>query len=158
MGDELAAVCRGPADGAAECAGRVRRAVERLYLSGHFHEWGVLREALGTCCLPNWLERALPSVNPGGLVDKQGRKPTMLACLAIMAAGMYFAHTRPADRTVGLAVHHRHRHRRMLTSTNAADCGMHARERVAWSMAIYVIGYPLGGVIGDRRATGCCPL
>ncbi len=32
------------------------------------------------------------SILLGGLADKIGRKPSMLLCLVIMAAGMYMAH------------------------------------------------------------------
>lgn len=44
-------------------------------------EWGVPREALG-----------FGSVLLGGMADKAGRKPTMLACLVIMAIGMSCAY------------------------------------------------------------------
>ena len=38
------------------------------------------------------------SVLLGGMADKIGRKPTMLACLVVMAIGMYLAQRRPASR------------------------------------------------------------
>lgn len=49
-------------------------------------EWGVPREALGIMLSAELVGMGFGSVILGGLADKQGRKPTMLACLAIMAA------------------------------------------------------------------------
>ncbi len=112
-------------------------------------EWGVPREALGIMLSAELVGMGFGSVILGGLADKQGRKPTMLACLAIMAAGMYFAHTATGLTELsvwrfitGIGIGG------MLTSTNAVTAECTSVSARSLSMAIYVIGYPLGGVIG----------
>lgn len=112
-------------------------------------EWGVAREALGVMLSAELVGMGFGSVILGGMADTRGRKPTMLVCLAIMAVGMYFAHA--ADGLTELSVW------RfitglgiggMLTSTNAVTAECTSTSGRSLSMAIYVIGYPLGGVIG----------
>lgn len=112
-------------------------------------EWGVPREALGIMLSAELVGMGFGSVILGGLADKRGRKPTMLVCLAIMALGMYFAHdaTGLTDLSIwrfitGLGIGG------MLTSTNAVTAECTSLRGRSLSMAIYVIGYPLGGVIG----------
>lgn len=112
-------------------------------------EWGVAREALGVMLSAELVGMGFGSVILGGMADTRGRKPTMLTCLAIMAAGMYFAHA-ASDLTelsiwrfiTGLGIGG------MLTSTNAVTAECTSTSARSLSMAIYVIGYPLGGVIG----------
>lgn len=112
-------------------------------------EWGVAREALGVMLSAELVGMGFGSVILGGLADTRGRKPTMLICLAIMAVGMYFAHaaTGLTELSVwrfitGLGIGG------MLTSTNAVTAECTSVSARSLSMAIYVIGYPLGGVIG----------
>lgn len=112
-------------------------------------EWGVPREALGVMLSAELVGMGFGSVILGGLADKRGRKPTMLVCLAVMAVGMYMAHaaTGLTDLSIwrfitGLGIGG------MLTSTNAVTAESTSASARSLSMAIYVIGYPLGGVIG----------
>lgn len=116
-------------------------------------EWGVPREALGVVLSAELVGMGFGSVLLGGLADKRGRKPTMLACLVIMAIGMYCAHAASgvteltAWRFVtGLGIGG------MLTATNAVTAESTSKSGRSLSMAIYVIGYPLGGVIGGFAA------
>lgn len=116
-------------------------------------EWGVPREALGIVLSAELVGMGFGSVLLGGLADKRGRKPTMLICLVIMALGMYFAHAASgvteltAWRFVtGLGIGG------MLTATNAVTAESTSKSGRSLSMAIYVIGYPLGGVIGGFAA------
>lgn len=112
-------------------------------------EWGVPREALGVMLSAELVGMGFGSVILGGLADTRGRKPTMLVCLAVMAVGMYMAHaaTGLTDLSIwrfitGLGIGG------MLTSTNAVTAESTSQSARSLSMAIYVIGYPLGGVIG----------
>lgn len=116
-------------------------------------EWGVPREALGIVLSAELVGMGFGSVLLGGLADKRGRKPTMLACLVIMTLGMYSAHAAggvtelTAWRFVtGLGIGG------MLTATNAVTAESTSKAGRSLSMAIYVIGYPLGGVIGGFAA------
>jgi MFS family permease len=116
--------------------------------------WGVPREALGIMLSAELVGMGFGSVLLGGLADKRGRKPTMLACLVIMAVGMYLAHAAngvtelSAWRFItGIGIGG------MLTSTNAVTAESTSKAGRSIAMAIYVIGYPLGGVIGGFAAS-----
>ncbi len=117
-------------------------------------EWGIPRSELGIVLSAELIGMGFGSVLLGGLADKSGRKLTMLICLVIMALGMYMAH---AATTVlwltifrfftGLGIGG------MLASTNAVIAETTSRASRSLSMALYVIGYPLGGVIGGYAAS-----
>ena len=116
--------------------------------------WGVPREALGLMLSAELVGMGFGSVLLGGLADTRGRKPTMLACLVIMAIGMYFAHASSGVTELsvwrfitGLGIGG------MLTATNAVTAESTSKAGRNISMAIYVIGYPLGGVIGGFAAS-----
>jgi MFS family permease len=116
-------------------------------------EWGVPREALGIMLSAELVGMGFGSVLLGGLADKSGRKLTMLLCLAIMAVGMWFAHASNGvgELTIwrfitGLGIGG------MLTATNAVTAESTSKAGRSLAMAIYVIGYPLGGVIGGFAA------
>ncbi len=116
-------------------------------------EWGIPRSQLGIVLSAELVGMGFGSILLGSLADKIGRKPDMLLCLVIMAIGMYMAHDAHAvwPLTIwrfitGLGIGG------MLASTNAvtAECSSKASRSLA--MALYVIGYPLGGVIGGFAA------
>lgn len=116
-------------------------------------EWGVSREALGIVLSAELVGMGFGSVLLGGMADKAGRKPTMLTCLVVMAIGMYMAHAAggvtelTAWRFItGLGIGG------MLATTNAVTAESTSKAGRSLSMAIYVIGYPLGGVIGGFAA------
>jgi MFS family permease len=116
-------------------------------------EWGVSREALGIVLSAELVGMGFGSVLLGGFADKLGRKLTMLVCLVIMAIGMYMAHaaTGVSNLTIwrfitGIGIGG------MLTATNAVTAESTSKKGRSLSMAIYVIGYPLGGVIGGFAA------
>lgn len=116
-------------------------------------EWGVPREALGIVLSAELVGMGFGSILLGGLADKRGRKLTMLVCLVIMAVGMYCAHAAGGvtELTIwrfitGVGIGG------MLTATNAVTAESTSKAGRSLSMAIYVIGYPLGGVIGGFAA------
>src|SRR5260370_29335871 len=55
---------------------------------GIAREWGIAQTALGVVLSMELIGMALGSIFMGGLADKIGRRPTLLACLVVMAAGM----------------------------------------------------------------------
>lgn len=120
---------------------------------GISEEWGVPREALGIVLSAELVGMGFGSLLFGGMADKLGRKPTMLACLVVMAAGMWLAHAASGVTELtgwrfmtGLGIGG------MLAATNAVTAESTSKAGRSISMALYVIGYPLGGVIGGFAA------
>ncbi len=116
-------------------------------------EWGILRSALGVVLSAELVGMGFGSILLGGLADKIGRKPSMLLCLVIMAAGMYMAHAATSVSSLtafrlftGLGIGG------MLAATNAVIAETTSRASRSLAMSLYVIGYPLGGVIGGYAA------
>ena len=122
---------------------------------GISQEWGIDRAALGIVLSAELVGMGFGSVLLGGVADKFGRKYTMVACLALMAVGMYLAGTAQAVTPMvafrfltGIGIGG------MLAATNAvtAESTSNAGRRTA--IAAYVAGYPLGAVIGGFAASG----
>jgi len=118
-------------------------------------DWGIERGALGIMLSAELVGMGFGSVILGGLADKIGRKPTMLICLFVMAIGMYMAHNAASLTPItiwrfitGLGIGG------MLAATNAVVAETTSKQGRSISMALYVIGYPLGGVIGGFAAQG----
>jgi MFS family permease len=118
-------------------------------------EWGILRSALGVVLSAELVGMGFGSILLGSLADKIGRKPAMLLCLVIMAAGMYLAHAASSVSSLtafrfftGLGIGG------MLAATNAVVAETTSKASRSLAMALYVIGYPLGGVIGGFAAQG----
>jgi MFS family permease len=122
---------------------------------GITQEWGVSRDALGIVLSAELVGMGFGSVLLGGVADKIGRKPTILICLTVMAIGMYLAHaaTGVTPLTIwrlltGIGIGG------MLAATNAVTAECSSKRGRSISMALYVIGYPLGAVIGGFVAQG----
>ncbi len=120
---------------------------------GISNEWGIPRSELGIVLSAELIGMGFGSVILGGFADKVGRKLAMLLCLVIMAIGMYMAHDANAvwPLTVwrfitGLGIGG------MLAATNAVTAETSSKEGRSLAMALYVIGYPVGGVIGGFAA------
>lgn len=116
-------------------------------------EWGIPRSELGVMLSAELVGMGFGSVLLGGLADKIGRKPSMLICLVIMAIGMYMAHAANAVMELsiwrfitGLGIGG------MLAATNAVTAEMSSKSSRSLAMALYVIGYPVGGVVGGFAA------
>ncbi len=111
--------------------------------------WGIEGTALGVVFSAELWGMGIGSMLLGGLADKWGRKPTMLVCLAVMAVGMYMAHAAGGVTELitwrvitGLGIGG------MLAATNAVTAESSSKASRSIAMALYVIGYPLGAVIG----------
>lgn len=116
-------------------------------------EWGIPRSELGIVLSAELIGMGFGSILLGGMADKAGRKSTMLLCLVIMALGMYLAHSAASVMSLtiyrlftGLGIGG------MLASTNAVVAETTNKASRSYAMALYVIGYPIGGVIGGFAA------
>ena len=56
-------------------------------------EWGIARTALGFVLSMEIIGMAIGSMMLGNVADRVGRRPTILVCLGVMAAGMFLATT-----------------------------------------------------------------
>jgi len=117
-------------------------------------DWGIDRAALGVVLSAELVGMGFGSVLLGGVADKLGRKNTMLACLVLMAIGMYLASTAGAVMPMvafrfltGIGIGG------MLAATNAVTAESTSTAGRRTAIAAYVAGYPLGAVIGGIAAS-----
>jgi len=117
-------------------------------------EWGIDRGALGVVLSMELVGMAIGSVFIGGVADKIGRRPTMLGCLVVMAAGMVLVTTSNDLVTLsiwrvitGLGIGG------MLAAINAVAAEFSNAHRRNLSVSLMSIGYPLGAVFGGMVAT-----
>jgi len=112
-------------------------------------DWGVDKATLGWVLSMELVGMALGSMLLGGVADKIGRRPTILGCLVAMTVGMAGASLADGVSTLlvwrlltGLGIGG------MLASINAAAAELSSQRWRSLAVALMVIGYPLGGVIG----------
>jgi benzoate transport len=117
-------------------------------------EWGIDRAQLGIVLSMELIGMAIGSVLLGGVADKIGRRPTILGCLVVMAAGMFMATTVSGliDLSLwrvvtGLGIGG------MLASINAVAAEFSNTHRRHLSVSLMSIGYPVGAVLGGIVAT-----
>ena len=116
---------------------------------GIARDWGIDKGTLGWVLSMELLGMAIGSLTLGPVADKVGRRPTILACLIAMAAGMFGAgHSQsvaqllPWRLLTGLGIGG------TLAAINAAAAELASRRWRNFALALMVIGYPLGGVVG----------
>jgi benzoate transport len=121
---------------------------------GIAEEWGIDRAALGIVLSMELIGMAIGSIVLGGVADKIGRRPTILGCLAVMAAGMFMATTVTGlvDLSIwrivtGLGIGG------MLAAINAVAAEFSNTQRRHLSVSLMSIGYPVGAVVGGILAT-----
>jgi benzoate transport len=121
---------------------------------GIAREWGVTRAALGVVLSMELIGMGVGSFLLGGVADKVGRKPTLMACLVLMASGMFGATTAPTPAILsiwriltGIGIGG------MLSATNAVVGEFSNKRHRAACIALMVIGYPLGGGFGGLYAS-----
>lgn len=117
-------------------------------------EWKIERAALGVVLSAELVGMGFGSVLLGGAADKYGRKFTMVACLVLMALGMYLASIAQGVTAMvafrfltGIGIGG------MLAATNAVTA---ESSNVKWrrlAIGAYVAGYPLGAIIGGIAAS-----
>jgi benzoate transport len=112
-------------------------------------EWGVPRSELGIVLSAELVGMGFGSVLLGGVADRLGRKPAMLMCLVTMAIGMFMASAAGGVLPLtiwrfltGIGIGG------MLAAINAVTAESSSKSGRSLAMALMVIGYPLGAVIG----------
>src|SRR6185369_5257655 len=90
----------------------------------------------------------------GGLADRMGRRPTILACLVVMTLGMYLATTPDSVEILavyrfvtGLGIGG------MLASTSAMVAEYSNARRRSLAVMVMSAGYPIGVIIGGSIAS-----
>lgn len=118
-------------------------------------EWKINPTNLGLVLSMELVGMAIGSVLLGGLADRIGRRPTLLACLTTMIFGMFMATTSgsPVQLSIwrvvtGLGIGG------MLSCTNAVVAEFTNKKWRSLCISLMVIGYPLGGGIGGLWASG----
>lgn len=116
---------------------------------GIAEEWGINRAALGVVLAMEMFGMAVGSILLGGAADRFGRKPTIQACLLLMALGMFLAayvHTVNQLLLVrfitGLGIGG------MLASTNAMVAEFANQKFRHFCVIVMATGYPIGAIIG----------
>jgi benzoate transport len=121
---------------------------------GITEEWGISRGTLGIVLSMELLGMSLGSVLLGGLADRAGRRPVILACLVVMSAGMLLAAT--AGSVVALSVI------RFITglgiggvlaSVSALTAEYSNSRRRSACVSLVAAGYPLGVIVGGAIAS-----
>lgn len=117
-------------------------------------EWGIASAALGVVLSMELIGMALGSFFLGGVADRLGRRPTILGCLVLMALGMAMVTVAGSvvDLSVwrvvtGLGIGG------MLAATNAVAAEFANKRRRHLCIALMVIGYPIGGILGGSVAS-----
>ncbi|MGD2133161.1 MAG: MFS transporter [Maricaulaceae bacterium] len=117
-------------------------------------EWGVSQAALGFVLSMELIGMGLGSVLIGGLADRVGRRPIILACIVVMAIGMFLT-SRASDVVTlsafrvftGIGIGG------MLASVTAMVAEYSNVRRRSLSVTLMGAGYPLGIVIGGSIAS-----
>ncbi len=116
---------------------------------GIAQEWGIDRAVLGWVLAMELFGMAVGSILLGVVGDKAGRRATILFCLVVMSAGMFGA-GQSANVTellawrllTGLGIGG------MLAVTTAAAAEYSNLRWRGLAMALMVVGYPVGGIVG----------
>ncbi len=116
---------------------------------GIAEEWGINRAELGIVLSMELVGMAIGSIALGGLADRIGRRPTILACLVVMTGGMLMvpSATGMLELSVwrvltGLGIGG------MLAAINAAAAEFSNSKRRDLNVSLMAIGYPVGAVLG----------
>jgi benzoate transport len=116
-------------------------------------EWGINQAALGIVLSMELVGMAVGSIFLGGVADRIGRRPTILGCLVVMAAGMIMATTATSIVNLsiwrvitGLGIGG------MLAAINAVAAEFSNNHRRHLSVSLMSIGYPVGAVLGGMVA------
>lgn len=121
---------------------------------GIAEEWGVDKATLGIVLSMELFGMAAGSVLIGNVADRVGRRPTILACLVVMALGM-FAATRADSVTTlsvvrfltGIGIGG------MLSSTSAMVAEFSNDKRRGLNVALNIAGYSTGAILGGLLAS-----
>jgi benzoate transport len=117
-------------------------------------EWHIDRAVLGVVLSMELFGMAAGSIVIGGIADRVGRRPTILGCLVIAAAGMAVT-TMARDVTTlsacrlftGIGIGG------MIATTNAVAAEFSNARRRNLAVALMAAGYPVGAVVGGSIAS-----
>lgn len=117
-------------------------------------EWNLGPDGLGAILAMELIGMGVGSLLLGGAADRFGRRPTILACLALMVVGMLLAAAAASPTMLsvwrvvtGLGIGG------MLAAINAVAFEFSSQRQRSFSMAMMVIGYPLGAFLGGLIAS-----
>lgn len=117
-------------------------------------EWGIDRAALGIVLSMELIGMMAGSIVLGQAADRMGRRPTVIACLVIMAVGMMSTtqvtsiNTLAATRLfTGLGIGG------MLAVTNALVAEFANDKWRGAAIAVMAAGYPVGAIVGGAIAS-----
>lgn len=120
---------------------------------GIAREWGIDPATLGVVLSMELIGMAAGSVLIGNLADRIGRRPTILACLAIMAIGMSLSAVATTVTILsitrlatGLGIGG------MLSSTSAMVAEYSNAQRRSMNVALNIAGYSTGAILGGLVA------
>jgi benzoate transport len=121
---------------------------------GIAQEWGIERGALGIVLSMEIIGMALGSFALGAVADRFGRRPTVLGCVIIVAAGMFLASTARGVESLsvyrfltGIGIGG------MLAAINAIAAEFSSNRRRNLAVTLFAAGYPLGAISGGMIAT-----
>lgn len=116
---------------------------------GIAEQWGIDKAALGVVLSIELIGMGVGSIVLGSMADSNGRRPTLLACLLIMTAGMWLASIATGVIMLsvvrfctGLGIGG------LLASCNAIVAEYANDRRRDLAIALMIAGYPLGAVVG----------
>jgi benzoate transport len=116
-------------------------------------EWHIDRAALGIVLSMELIGMALGSLLLGRVADAIGRRPTILACVAVMSVGMYMASTATGVYDLsawrvftGLGIGG------VLATINAVAAEFSNAKNRNLNVSLMSIGYPVGAVLGGLVA------
>lgn len=116
-------------------------------------EWGIDRAALGLVLSMELIGMAVGSVVLGGYADRVGRRPAILLCLAIMAAGMLAAtFARNVEMLSGFRLFTGLGIGGMLACTNAMAAELANARTRSLAVGLMASGYPIGAIVGGSIA------
>jgi len=120
---------------------------------GIARDWGIDRAALGWILSMELVGMAMGSLILGGVADRFGRRPTILGSLVVMTIGMTgAAHAAGIGDLLVWRLLTGFGIGGMLAAINAAAAESSNDRWRSLAMALMVIGYPLGGVLGGLAA------
>ena len=116
---------------------------------GIARDWGIDRAVLGWILSMELMGMAIGSLVLGGVADRIGRRPTILGSLVAMTIGMWGAgHAAGISDLLGWRLLTGLGIGGMLAALNAAAAECANDRWRSLAMALMVIGYPVGGILG----------
>lgn len=117
-------------------------------------EWGVDKATLGVVLSMELIGMAAGSVLLGNLADRIGRRPTILACLCVMAVGMFAAsHATGVEMLSAIRLFTGLGIGGMLSATSAMVAEFSNSRRRGLNTVLNIAGYSTGAILGGLVAS-----